>query len=705
MKRIMILVWILVAAFALSAEDKKANVLLQAGIAKETVQGDLKSAIELYEKALKEAGTNRALAAQVLLHMAQSYQKLGDTESRKIYERVVREYGDQKDAVTTARAGLARLSGIPVDTGIVDQQVGPRLGDKHYGGAISSDGRYVGIEEHGRIFVQDLGTLEEHLVIGVFNSPKEKFESPFISPDGKQLACLRVLPEGLKDLYVLGADGSNPRVVAKGVTGLWGWSPDGKRLGVAVSGDNGNQGLLLSVADGSRQPIAGLGLSAWSLAGISRDGRYVAFVRDEAPGLPQGIYTLPIEGGKPVLLAENAAYYERPVWTPDGKQVLFVRERQGIDDLWSIPVVNGAPAGPPRVVQLNIDTLVDVTVAGDIYHEVVIESRELYVAGIDAQATRLTSQPKQLTNGEKPPLNGAAWSPDGQYVAYYTGEEPHPVVIRSARTREVRTVVPKYPLNEGWGEPLTLQPVWSADSRSLFLHPTEGRVGWLDIQTGDVKPLWQDNSLLPVYRDGAPSSFSRQTLAVAPDGRTIYHLERDPAAQQTIVMRVDFQTRAKTEIYRMDADQVRGFALSRDGSRLLMTRLRVVPGAPPPGGVVSVVILPTAGGEATELAMPDVRESPSWSSDGRRLLFAGRNPANAIYSMPAEGGSPQLLCRCADMRDVFFLDASPNGTQIVFTDGNWDNRLWVLKNAFNIPATKRPGAGITQSAPNKSGGE
>jgi Tol biopolymer transport system component len=690
MKRTAILGLIATLALAawLTADDKKASVLLQAAQARETIQGDLKGAIELYKNAVKEAGASRALAATGLIRMAECYQKLGDTESRKIYEQVVRDYGDQKDAVTTARARMAVLGGGQADIGIVAQQVGPRLGDKRYGEAISSNGRYIGIEEHGRIFVQDLGTLEEHVVIGVFNSSKEKFESPFISPDGKQLACLRVLPEGLKDLYVLGADGSNPRVVAKGVTGLWGWSPDGKRLGVAVSGDDGNQGILLSVADGSRQPIAGLRLSAGSLARISRDGRYVAFVRDGAPGLPQGIYTLPIEGGKPVLLAENASSYTRPVWTPDGKQVLFVRDRPGIDDLWSIPVVNGAPAGPPRVVHLNIDSLLDVTAAGDIYHQVGIETQELYVAGVDAQATRLTSQPRQLTNGEKPPLIGAAWSPDGQYLAYYTGEETQTVVIRSARTGEVRNLLPKYPLNERWGEPLTLQPVWSADSRSLFLHSTEGRVGWLDIQTGDVKPLWEDNSLLPVYRDGDPNPAFRPTLAVSPDGRTIYHLERDPAAQQTIVMRVDLQTRAKTEIYRMDADLVRGFALSRDGSRLLMTRLRAVPGAPPPGGVVSVVILPTAGGEATELAMPDAREGPSWSSDGRRLLFAGSN-FHAIYSMPVEGGSPQLLCRCADMRGVFFLNASPDGTQIVFTDEHWDSRLWVLKNAFNKTTTAR----------------
>jgi Tol biopolymer transport system component len=108
--------------------------------------------------------------------------------------------------------------------------------------------------------------------------------------------------------------------------------------------------------------------------------------------------------------------------------------------------------------------------------------------------------------------------------------------------------------------------------------------------------------------------------------------------------------------------------------------------------VVSVVILPTAGGQATELATPDVRESASWSSDGRRLLFASRNSPGEIYSMPVEGGPPHLMGNLMGAGvglSVDLLSASPDGTQIVFTDAQWDNRLWVLKNAFKKITTAR----------------
>src|SRR5262245_40486405 len=96
------------ASMALVAEDKKANELLQSGLTRETVQGDLKGAIALYEQAAKEAGTNRSLAAKAQLRLGAAYQKLGDAQARNVYERIVRDYADQPEAAD-ARARLNAL--------------------------------------------------------------------------------------------------------------------------------------------------------------------------------------------------------------------------------------------------------------------------------------------------------------------------------------------------------------------------------------------------------------------------------------------------------------------------------------------------------------------------------------------------------------------------------------------------------------------
>jgi TolA-binding protein len=43
------------------------------------------------------------------LQIGQCYEKLGNPEARKIYERVRKEYADQREAVRLASQGLTRL--------------------------------------------------------------------------------------------------------------------------------------------------------------------------------------------------------------------------------------------------------------------------------------------------------------------------------------------------------------------------------------------------------------------------------------------------------------------------------------------------------------------------------------------------------------------------------------------------------------------
>src|SRR5262245_21350904 len=94
---------------------RSADVQMKAAQQKAEVQGDLKGAIEDYKTIVAVAGSNRALTAQALVRMAECYQKLGDAESRTIYVRLLREFGDQKDAVAVARAKL----GITETTAVV----------------------------------------------------------------------------------------------------------------------------------------------------------------------------------------------------------------------------------------------------------------------------------------------------------------------------------------------------------------------------------------------------------------------------------------------------------------------------------------------------------------------------------------------------------------------------------------------------------
>jgi hypothetical protein len=104
----------LLAALTLHAQvsaipaDDRAEVALQAAIRTETVDGDLQAAIRQYE-AVTQMG-DRKTAAQALLRMARCYQKLGSSQSQAVFERVVREFGDQKDALREAQRNLPQTA-------------------------------------------------------------------------------------------------------------------------------------------------------------------------------------------------------------------------------------------------------------------------------------------------------------------------------------------------------------------------------------------------------------------------------------------------------------------------------------------------------------------------------------------------------------------------------------------------------------------
>src|SRR4051794_18618234 len=70
--------------------------LFQRALVQERIAGRLDSAIALYQRVARQAGPDRALAARALLAVGRAYETLGRTEARVAYERLLRDYGDQR---------------------------------------------------------------------------------------------------------------------------------------------------------------------------------------------------------------------------------------------------------------------------------------------------------------------------------------------------------------------------------------------------------------------------------------------------------------------------------------------------------------------------------------------------------------------------------------------------------------------------------
>lgn len=70
---------------------------------------------------------------------------------------------------------------------------------------------------------------------------------------------------------------------------------------------------------------------------ISPDGKTVAFT------YKGDIYTVPVTGGNAARLTVNEAYDNAPVWSPDGKKIVFSSTREGSADIYVVDARGGKP--------------------------------------------------------------------------------------------------------------------------------------------------------------------------------------------------------------------------------------------------------------------------------------------------------------------------------------------------------------------------
>lgn len=111
------------------------------------------------------------------------------------------------------------------------------------------------------------------------------------------------------------------------------WSRDGRTL---IFNSEGTL-YRVSVDGGKPEPInTGEVSDIINDHGISPDGTTLAFTA----GPDYHIYTMPIEGGAPTRVTQRAPSYWHG-WSPDGNTLAYVARRNGIFDVYTIPVGGG----------------------------------------------------------------------------------------------------------------------------------------------------------------------------------------------------------------------------------------------------------------------------------------------------------------------------------------------------------------------------
>jgi len=682
---------------AVAQKAEQADVQLKAAIKKEVVDGDLKGAIERYQQIITKFGSDRPVVAKALVRMGQCYEKLGEaqtSEARKAYERVVREFADQKDAAEQARTLLAAgTRGRAAQAGASEEQLwvlneNPRPAP----GRPSLDGRYVPYTDIAgqRVKLHDLLTGENRVIVeresGFF------FGAPVISPDNRQIAYTRFRRPPLAgtdfELRVAAIDGSGTKVLAgdkeNGAVAL-AWSPDGRHILARLG--NSAAGIVLQLV-----PVAGGSVRVLTTGGedsngcLSPDGKYIVTypVGTRAGRAPGGLKLRSADGGPALTLLDSPARNWAPFWAPDGRHIVFLSDRTGTTALWSVRMNGIRPVGEPELVRSNAESMTPLGFTRDdsfYYQRVRPYQQDVYVADLDPEAARAVSQPQRINQRAVGQSGlGVAWSPDGRSIAYTreSGGSTIAVVLRSDETGEERELVPAPPLGQG-ASMVGLE--WFPDGRTLLarIQSRDGRsqVLQIDVQRGQATVLTERSATGETTRNPAASHGGKALLYVQSAGT----LGKDDRIN--LLMRRDLDTGETKELHRSNR-YIESPSFSPDGGEVLFQ------GSYPGLNTMSLLIMPAAGGAIRELyRSKDWMSANIWTSDGRRVLFSpvSKSDRQPILSISVEGGEPQPTGLSASI--AYSMALRPDGRRIAFVTGEGGaDEIWVVRNL--LPAAQSP---------------
>jgi Tol biopolymer transport system component len=396
--------WFIVALFAAIAiqgaqKSDPAKVAMEAAKKKEFVDGDLNAAIQQYKAIVLKFKSDHAVAANALMHMADCYQKLGNAEAKKIYEQIVRDFKDQKDAVAMATAALGGAGStlttrrIPVATRneTVDFSVNN----------LTSDGQWMGGTDwkNGDLILVSVATGEiKRMVSAATNKPNNCCdlwgETPVVSPDKKQIAYWwfdyadsKGVPDYDGELRIMPNEpGAKPSAKYKNAYPV-AWSPDGKSILVNLNVDENNRGEIawLSVNDGTVRKVKTI--EPWrklARLSLSPDGLFIAYAAPVRQGAPEtNIYIMTRDGIQTDLIQGDIN--DQPVWSSDGSHILFTRNQSGTFGLWSISVRAGKREGLPTLLKAETGNIaaLGLTSSGSYFYRRDVAVDQIFVAEME----------------------------------------------------------------------------------------------------------------------------------------------------------------------------------------------------------------------------------------------------------------------------------------------------------------------------------
>jgi len=254
------------------------------------------------------------------------------------------------------------------------------------------------------------------------------------SPDGKWLA-FSSNREYNTDIFVMPSSGGVPTRLTfhGGRDGLYSWAPDGKSI-LFYSRREFNTpvsaGSIFAVSPDGGLPTRLIDCSG-SYGVLSPDGRTLAFVRGSIPWWRRGyrgsadreIWLKSLDGTPALQFTDFEGTDTDPMWSPDGSELYFLSDREGVTNVWVRPIDGGEAR---MVSNFATDGLIHAYIAlngskivceldGEIY-AVDPETGEHHKVPIHAPSDLKHNQVELKTFSRK--ASEFALSPNGKEIAF-----------------------------------------------------------------------------------------------------------------------------------------------------------------------------------------------------------------------------------------------------------------------------------------------
>jgi Tol biopolymer transport system component len=412
---------------------------------------------------------------------------------------------------------------------------------------------------------------------------------------------------------------------------------------------------------------------SWISLDVSPDGKTIVF------DLLGDIYTMPVTGGTATPFTTGMAFDAQPRFSPDGKRIVFVSDRSGGDNVWTMALDK---TDSVQMTQGNNNLYVSPDYSPD--GQYIVVSRSGGLGGVSRLYLLHTDRRAALTLLPPGPLKtvGAAFSPDSRKVWYaaragdwqYNARFPQYQLYVYDRELNRNTLMTN---RYGSG----FRPAISPDGKWLVYGTREDSATALrkrNLDTGDESWL-----AFPVQRDDMESRSTLDVLpgySFTPDSRAIVvsyggRIWRVPM-DGTAPTEVPFTINAKVDVgpevkfaFRMDtttqvtARQIRHPVASPDGKKIAFTAFD------------RVWIKDLPDGTPRRVSRSDVGEyHPVWSPDGNWVAYAtwqdsaGGHIMKASAATPAAAATPAPPVQLTRPAALYYnLAWSPDGQRIVAT--------------------------------------